>query len=183
MKLVILFGAAAVGKTTVGQSLTKITDLRLFHSHMGIEPVVEIFGRRDLPTEERIRGTIFDEFAKSDLYGMIFTYFCNLNKSSDWNYFKSLVDIFERSGSDIYFIELVASQEIRLQRNGTENRLRQKPSKKDVEASNARLIELDNIIRVVSHEGEIPYKNYMKIDNSDLLPDDVAKIIKNKFTL
>ena len=44
MKLVFLFGDAAVGKMTVGQQLTKITDLKLFHNHMSIEPVLEIFG-------------------------------------------------------------------------------------------------------------------------------------------
>ena len=35
MKLVLLFGDAAVGKMTVGQELTKITDLRLFHNLAG----------------------------------------------------------------------------------------------------------------------------------------------------
>ena len=44
MKLVIIFGNLAVGKMTVGQELAKITDLKLFHNHMTIEPVIEIFG-------------------------------------------------------------------------------------------------------------------------------------------
>ena len=44
MKLVIIIGNAAVGKMTVGQELAKITGLRLFHNHMMIEPVLEIFG-------------------------------------------------------------------------------------------------------------------------------------------
>ena len=44
MKLVFLIGDAAVGKMTVGQELMKITDLRLFHNHMTIEPVLEILG-------------------------------------------------------------------------------------------------------------------------------------------
>ena len=39
MKLVIIIGSGAVGKMTVGQELMKITDLRLFHNHMAIEPV------------------------------------------------------------------------------------------------------------------------------------------------
>ena len=34
MKLVLIIGSNAVGKMTVGQELTKITDLRLFHNHM-----------------------------------------------------------------------------------------------------------------------------------------------------
>ena len=44
MKLLLLFGDAAVGKMTVGQELCKITDFRLFHNHMSIEPVLEVFG-------------------------------------------------------------------------------------------------------------------------------------------
>ncbi len=44
MKLVIIIGNTAVGKMTVGQELMKISDLRLFHNHMSIEPVIDIFG-------------------------------------------------------------------------------------------------------------------------------------------
>lgn len=36
MKLVFILGDSAVGKMAVGQSLMKITDLRLFHNHMTI---------------------------------------------------------------------------------------------------------------------------------------------------
>ena len=45
MKLLFMIGNAAVGKMTVGQELMKITGLRLFHNHMTIEPVIEIFGQ------------------------------------------------------------------------------------------------------------------------------------------
>ena len=44
MKLVLIIGADAVGKMTIGQELMKITNLRLFHNHMMIEPVIDIFG-------------------------------------------------------------------------------------------------------------------------------------------
>ena len=44
VKLVLIVGAGAVGKMTVGQELMKITNLRLFHNYMMIEPVIEIFG-------------------------------------------------------------------------------------------------------------------------------------------
>lgn len=42
VKLVLIVGAGAVGKMTVGQELMKITNLRLFHNYMMIEPVIEI---------------------------------------------------------------------------------------------------------------------------------------------
>ena len=73
MKLLFLFGNAAVGKMTVGQELMKITDLRLCHNHMTIEPVIEIFGKYDSRITARLREVIFEEYAKSDNYGIIFT--------------------------------------------------------------------------------------------------------------
>lgn len=42
-KLVLICGPQAVGKMTVGQELTKITDLKLFHNHMTIELLLQIF--------------------------------------------------------------------------------------------------------------------------------------------
>ena len=51
MKLLILVGSGAVGKMTVGQSIMRKTALRLFHNHMMIEPVIEIFGEYNF--EER----------------------------------------------------------------------------------------------------------------------------------
>ena len=91
------------------------------------------------------------------------------------------MDIF--SGADIYCAELVAPQEIRLKRNATENRLKNKPSKRDIETSNQRLIKDDKNYRLVSRVGEIPFKNYIKIDNSDITAKEAALIIKNKFNL
>ncbi len=58
MKLLFLIGDAAVGKMTVGQELMRITDLRLFHNHMTIEPVIEIFGQFRWKTIHRLREVI-----------------------------------------------------------------------------------------------------------------------------
>ena len=52
MKLVLIIGAGAVGKMSVGQELMKITNLRLFHNHMMIEPVVDIFAENKLFLEK-----------------------------------------------------------------------------------------------------------------------------------
>jgi hypothetical protein len=80
-------------------------------------------------------------------------------------------------------VELVAPQEVRLQRNATENRLRHKASKRDIEASNARLLRDDRNYRCESLPGEIPFENYIKIDNSFLEPDAVAAMIRERFAL
>lgn len=183
MKLVFMIGNAAVGKMTVGQELMKITGLRLFHNHMTIEPVLEIFGDFNGTAISRMRHVIFEEFAKSDKYGMIFTYMWAFDMQSDWDYIEYVKSIFEPYNTEFYYVELVASREVRLQRNITENRLQNKASKRDVDASNQRLINDDSNHRLESYDGEIKFENYIKIDNSELSPDVVAKMIKERFSL
>ena len=183
MKLVFIIGDAAVGKMTVGQELMKITDLRLFHNHMTIEPVIEIFGRYDGRTIAGMRDLIFRNFAASENYGMIFTLMMDFDMPSEWDYLEHLRQIFEPYHTDFYYVELIAPQEIRLQRNVTENRLRNKPSKRDLEASRQRLINDDKNHRCVSRPGEIRFEHYLRIENADREPDEVARMIKETFHL
>ncbi len=183
MKFVFIIGDAAVGKMTVGQELMKITDLRLFHNHMTIEPVLQIFGTFETNTINEMRDVIFRNFAASDRYGMIYTLMMDFDLPSEWEYLEHVKGIFEPYGTDFYYVELIAPQEIRLKRNVTENRLNNKPSKRDIDFSNQRLIEDDRTHRCVSYEGEIPFDNYLRIDNSDLEPETVARMIKEAFDL
>jgi len=183
MKLVLIIGNSAVGKMTVGQELMKITDLRLFHNHMTIEPVIEIFGYFDRNTVSRLREVIFEEFAASENYGLIFTYMWAFDQKSDWDYIEHVKDIFRPYGTEFYYVELVASKEERLGRNSTENRLSNKASKRDIEISTQRLTHDDETYRLESEDGEIPFENYIKIDNTCLSPDVVAQQIKARFNL
>lgn len=73
MKFVFILGDAAVGKMTVGQALMKLTGLRLFHNHMAIELVMEIFGAYDGQIINDLRELILTRFAASNQAGMIFT--------------------------------------------------------------------------------------------------------------
>ncbi|MEE0884915.1 MAG: AAA family ATPase [Faecalimonas sp.] len=183
MKLVIIIGNAAVGKMTVGQELMKQTGLRLFHNHMAIEPVIEIFGYYDKDIVKRLREVVFEEFAKSENYGMIFTYMWAFDMQSDWDYIHCVSTLFEEHGAEVYYVELVAPQEIRLQRNETENRLKHKASKRNLEFSRRTLLGADEKHRVESLDGEILFENYIKIDNSNLEPSEVAVMIKERFEL
>ena len=42
-KFIMIVGPQAVGKMTVGQELSKITNLKLLHNHMTIELLTKIF--------------------------------------------------------------------------------------------------------------------------------------------
>lgn len=178
MKLVLIVGSGAVGKMTVGQELMKITDLRLFHNHMIIEPVLDVFGYFNGELIQKMREVVFDEYIKGDYQGMIFTMMWAFDMPSDWDYVMSVASKFD----EVYCVELIADQAVRLERNKTENRLKNKASKRDLEVSNQRLLNEERY-RLVSNEGEIPFENYLRIDNTNLEPDVVAQMIKEKFNL
>lgn len=183
MKLVIILGSQAVGKMTVGQELVKITNLKLMHNHMMIEPVIDIFGGFDIETVLELRNIIFKNFLKTDNYGLIFTMCMDFDSLFNWDYINGLVEMYEKEGAEIYFVELRAPLEVRLDRNKTENRLLNKKSKRDLEMSEFRLQTEPFKHRFVSEEGEIPWKNYLIIDNTNIEANNCAKIIKDYFNL
>ena len=178
MKLVLIIGAGASGKMTVGQELAKITNLKLFHNHMIIEPVLEVFGTFAGETIQRLREVVFDDFVKTEHDGMIFTMIWAFDMPSDWAYIENIVKKFD----EVYCVELIAPKEVRLARNGTDNRLAHKASKRDIEASNARLVAEERY-RLVSNEGEIPFPNYLRIYNENLSAAETAALIKRTFRL
>jgi len=179
MKLLFIIGETAVGKMTVGQELMKITDLRLFYNHLVVEPVVELFGEKRLDTVLRLRTVFFEDFAASDMYGMICTNDINFSEQGHLNYINWVISFFD--GADIYCVELYAPLEVRIQRSKTENRLAHKPSMKNLEQIEQYIRDRAN--RHNGNSGEVPFENYMKIDNSNFEPNVVAKMIKEKFSL
>lgn len=186
MKLVIIFGPHAVGKMTVGQELAKITDLKLFHNHMTIDIVADLF--ENMPQERRrltelFRNEIFKSFASSNEYGMIFTCMWALEKKDDWDYIDNLENMFKSNGAEVYYVELEADYDTRLQRNKTENRLLNKPSKRNIEKSEKLFKDIENRHRLNSYPGEIKKENYIKINNTHVSPENIAKIIKDRFRL
>lgn len=181
MKLLILIGNSSVGKMTVGQELCKITPFRLFHNHMMIEPVLEIFGSFRGDVIQKLRKVIFEEFAKSDNYGLVFTYMWAFDMPSDWDYIAKVRGMFDIPDKDVYYVELLAPQQVRLERNATENRLKHKASKRDIDASNQRLLRDDANYRCESLPGEIPFPNYLRIENATVSAAEAAQIIKTHF--
>ncbi len=186
MKLVIITGPHAVGKMTVGQELVKITGLKLFHNHMSIDVVSGLF--ENMPAERSRLTTLFREevfkaYAKSDEYGMIFTYMWAFDSQADWDYVQHVEDLFKAHGAEVYYVELEADYDLRIERNKTENRLLNKSTKRDIEKSEALFRRLEDKYRLNSLPGEIQKEHYLKIDNTALSPETVAAQIKEAFNL
>lgn len=186
MKLIILFGPQAVGKMTVGHELEKITGLKLFHNHMTIELVSKFF---DYSTDAgkklvyALREEVFKQVSVSKLDGLIFTYVWAFDQQSDSDYIRHVVDIFKNNDATVYFVELEASLDERLRRNQTEHRLQHKATKQDIQTSVKDLKESAVNHRLNSQEGEVAYENYLRIDNTELSPAEVASRIKSTFDL
>jgi hypothetical protein len=183
--LVFLVGPPAVGKMTVGQALQEITGLRLFHNHLSIDAVLPIFPFgsepfRRLVCEFRVR--VFEEVAESELPGLIFTYVWAFDDPRDLQFVEKMKHIFESRGARAVFVELWADLETRLQRNATEPRRTEKPSKRNVEESRARLLELEALYRMNSN-GDFPFPDHLRIDNTLLEPAEVAARIAGHFSL
>ena len=186
MKLILLFGPPAVGKMTVGQALAELTGFKLFYNHMSLELVNQFF---DFGTasfkrlDKTIRFSIFQEVAKSELSGLIFTIIWAFNLKEDEEYMDEIIEVFRQEGAEIYFVELKADLETRLKRNQHENRLAHKASKRDLEMSERSLLHSEKIYRMNSEENEFPERNILRIDNSNLEPEAVAELIKSNFNL
>lgn len=186
MKLVIIFGPQAVGKMTVGEELEKLTGMKLFHNHMTIELVSHFFSYSTATGKRLVRlfrEEIFEEVAKSDLEGMIFTFMWAFDQQADWDYIDHICNIFESKGGSTYFVEIEAGMEERLERNKSPHRLECKPTKRNIEWSEQNLKRDMERYRLYSKAGEIKKENYIKIDNTHLSPEEAAKIIVNSFKL
>ncbi len=186
MNLVIICGPPASGKMTVGQSLQKITGYKLFHNHLSLELVNQFF---DWSTpdfnqlDKKIRFDIFEAVAKSDLQGLIFTMVCAFDDQRDLDYIDEIVEVFKYRNPKVCFVELSCELEERLKRNKTENRLKHKASKRDVESSEKRLLKENQKYRMNTLEGEFPQREIFKIENTHLSADAVAAKIIEHFKL
>lgn len=186
--LVIIIGPHAVGKMTVGQELAKITELRLFHNHMSIELTRKLFASNEKDAfrelNQSIRNKVFEIFSRGDFPGLIFTYMCAFDVEDNIEYLVNLIDRFKVNGARCCVVELCADFELRLERNKSENRLYHKESKRDIEWSESEMRRTSEKYRLNSYDGEVlPFENYIKIDNTNRSPEEVANIIKDKFKI
>ena len=183
--LVFIVGPPAVGKMTVGMEVSALTGIPLFHNHLSIEAVLPVFPFGSDPFNRLVSGfrdRMFIEVAESDLPGLIFTYVWAFDHQGDLRFVERMKSLFEERGGRTVFVELWADQETRIVRNATELRLAKKPSKRDVAASESRLLSVDREYRL-SSEGDFPFPEYLWIDTSDLSPRDSAEQIVDHFSL
>ena len=183
--LIIISGPQAVGKMTVAENLRDKIGYSLMVNHDSIEISDKIFKRGSEAQKELkslIREDVFNLALKYDI-DMIFTLVVAFDVKEETDYLNSLKKRFEASGGKFYFVELKADIETRLKRNITPHRLEAKPTKKDLEWSRKDLLDTMEKYKLNTDDGEILFKNHIKIDNTNLSPDEVTEIIIEKLNL
>lgn len=181
MMNVIIIGAQASGKMTIGQELEKISDLTLFHNHDSID-----FVTRFLPMSpearkliDTIRFDFFEAFAKADR-GLIFTVVIDFNDENDLDFLRRIQDVFHSFEREVLFVELETDLEERLRRNTTENRLQHKPWKRNVEWSESDILSTMEYACFNPLQPPKDLVRYVKINNTHLSAKESAEMIWDK---
>ena len=180
MSLIFIIGPPAVGKMTVGQELERRTGFKLFHNHVAIEVVAPYFSYgtpQGRSLVGQIRRAFFDSFAADAENSYIFTFVWAFGEPGEREFIEGVAQQFGDAGHSIYWVELEAIFEERLSRNCSENRLANKPTKRDIEWSDGHVREIEEKYRFNSTPGELEYENYLRIDNTNLAATDVAREI------
>ncbi len=183
--IIIISGPQAVGKMTVAKKLKEKIGYSLMINHDSIEVSDKIFGKKTDAQRELnvlIRDATFNVAIKYDR-NIIFTCVVAYDDEKSINYVYKLKDLFEKAGGKFYFVELEADLKTRLERNKTPHRLEAKPSKRDIEWAEKDILKTMEKYRLNSNKGEIDFENYIRINNTNLLPDEVSDMIIEKFKL
>lgn len=181
----MIVGPPAVGKMTVGRAVSERTGFPLFHNHIPIEAVLPVFPFGS-PAFNRLvsdfRWAMLGEVAKSDLAGLIYTIMFDFGDPRELAFFDRLEGCFSAPTWRVVVVELEAELGARLYRNRTAERLEAKPSKRDVEASEARLLAAEEKYQLNSM-GPVPFDAHLRIDSTALTPAHVAVRIIEHFRL
>lgn len=174
----IIIGAQASGKMTIGQEVAKLTEMTLFHNHETIDFVLKFMpwskDATDLIT--KIRFDFFETFAKIG-QPMIFTIVIDFGDPNEVAFLDALQGTFENNKQEILFVELETSLEERLTRNKTENRLKHKPFKRDIDWSEKDILRTMDYVTFNSKETPEMLHHYHKINNSHKSAQEVANDI------
>ena len=179
---VFIIGAPASGKMTIGQELSKLTGATLFFNHQPIDFALAIY--QDFTEEmwEFVRSVNFSFLGTSARHhrSVILTSVIDFSNQYNLMYLKDIQDLLNEYHQQILFVELETSLEERLRRNRTENRLKYKPLKRYVVLSEREILETDKTNQLNSQKRPSGLHHYLKIDNTNLSAEEVAKQIQEK---
>ena len=174
MKLIFIYGPPAAGKLTIAEKLSKATGIPLFHNHLTRDIVKDIYEDKldeNYRLVDELRFKVFEYCAKNET-DLIFTVVYGGKEDDD--IFKEYISVIENSGYEIEFVELTAKSEDLIERVDNESR---KKFKKLTDKHVMNKLATD--LSVFS----MPYVNSLKVNTSELDPDESANFIAKQLNL
>lgn len=188
MDLILLVGPQAVGKMTVGKALEERIEARLLFNHETIDLFARFLGYtgETFSLSESVRLDLFKAFTENPksnaTQGIIFTVVAGFDQERDWKVLGDWTELFLDAGGNVYFVELEADLSERLERNKSDYRLEKKPSKRNLDFSEAELLDSMKKHRLNSQAGEVegnlPGVHYLRLNTTALSAEETADSIK-----
>lgn len=170
MKLIFIYGPPASGKLTIAEILSERTGIPLFHNHLSRDLVKDIYGdklRDNYELVDRIRFNVLDYCSKNQT-DLIFTYVYE-GEDDDENV-RQFINTIEKNNGEVVFVELTAKKEDLISRVDNESRTKFKKLTDPV--------IMEKITQDMSIYS-IPFVSSIKLDTSQLSPNDSVSIIIN----
>ncbi len=193
MSFIVLIGAQATGKMTVGRELEKRIDGKLLFNHQTLDIFAGYLGYipQTFALSNQLRLDLFQSFIdnipNNPVKSIIFTVLIYFDQAEDIAFLHQITDIFLAAQEDVYFVELVTDLAVRLRRNIHPERLAAKPSKRDLVFSESELISAHAAHRLESKADELnkafPGVRTLRINNTDMTPEATASLIIDYFQL
>ncbi len=167
MKLLFLYGPAAVGKWTVAREIARLTGYPIFDNHLSIDYAAKLFEWSTPPYVTLLRAVrlfTFRQMAEMGLEGLIFT-FVYTPPSSD-EFIHQVLGVCEQSGIKPLFVKLEARREVLLERVIHPERKERK-----------KLSRPERLLQMLDEQGAlqaIPFVESLHLDTGRLTPEEAA---------
>ncbi len=179
--LVVIFGPPASGKAAIGAKVAEALGYRFFHNHLTANPVAALFGwvtPKFGEVVDEVRDLLFERAAQDlDIPGVVFTFVWAFNEPQDTKTIDRFSSKFVRSGGTVHFVELLASLDARIQREGSPFRRKHKPNQdnKEEAAERQRMFETQY---AMNSSGTLPLAYpYLVIDTERSSEDASAEMV------